>query len=102
MAGNREKYEQSMRTAYDQSWSRNWKAAIEAYKQALTESPVDLAATLGLGDAFLEMGQPEVAYKIFERAVQLAPEDTNALVQLADVQDLRAEDDGAESFSGKR
>jgi tetratricopeptide (TPR) repeat protein len=87
MAGNREKYEQAMRTAYDQSWSRNWKAAIEAYKQALTESPKDLAATLGLGDAFLEMGQPEVAYKIFERALQLAPEDTGALAKLADVQE---------------
>jgi len=87
MAGNRENYEQAMRAAYDHSWNQNWKAAIEAYKQALTESPRDLAATLGLGGAFLEMGQMQVALKVFERAVQLAPEDTGALAKLAEVQE---------------
>ncbi len=87
MAGNRENYEQAMRAAYDHSWNQNWEAAIEAYKQALMESPRDLAATLGLGGAFLEMGQPQVALKVFERAVQLAPEDTGALAKLADVQE---------------
>jgi tetratricopeptide (TPR) repeat protein len=51
------------------------------------ESPKDLAATLGLGGAFLEMGQPQVALKVFERAVQLAPDDTSALANLADVQE---------------
>ena len=69
MAGNRENYEQAIRAAYDHSWNQNWEAAIEAYKQALTESPRDLAATLRLGGAFLEMGQPQVALKVFERAV---------------------------------
>jgi len=87
MAGNREKYEQAMRTAYDHGWSRNWESAIQAYKQALMESPKDLAATLGLGDAFLEMGQPEVASKVFERAVQLAPQDTGVLAKSATVQE---------------
>jgi tetratricopeptide (TPR) repeat protein len=87
MAGNREKFEQAMRDAYDHSWNQNWEAAIEAYKQALVESPTDLAATLGLGGAFLEMGQPQVALKVFERAVQVAPEDTSALAKLADVQE---------------
>ncbi|GAB4536227.1 MAG: hypothetical protein Kow0063_21440 [Anaerolineae bacterium] len=87
MAGNREKYQQAMRAAFDHSWSRNWKAAIEAYKQALIESPRDLAATLGLGGAFLEMGQPQVALKVFERAVQLAPQDASALAKLAGVQE---------------
>ena len=87
MAGNREKYEQAMRAAYDHSWNRNWEAAVDAYKQALLQSPKDLAATLGLGGAFLEMGQPQVALKVFERAVQLAPEDTGALANLANVQE---------------
>ncbi len=87
MAGNRDIYEQAMRAAFDHSWNRNWRAAIEAYKQALTEFPQDLAATLGLGGAFLELGQPQVALKVFERAVQLAPGDVNALANLADVQE---------------
>lgn len=87
MAGNREKYQQAMRTAFDHSWSRNWEAAIEAYKQALIESPRDLPATLGLGGAFLELGQPQVALKVFERAVQLAPQDASALAKLAGVQE---------------
>jgi tetratricopeptide (TPR) repeat protein len=87
MAGKRDIYEQAMRTAFDHSWNRKWKAAIEAYKQALTEFPEDLAATLGLGSAFLEMGQPQIAIKVFERAVQLFPEDTDALTKLADVQE---------------
>ncbi len=87
MAGNRENYEQAMRAAYDHSWNQNWEAAIEAYKQALMESPKDLPATLGLGGAFLEMGQTQVALKVFERAVQLAPDNTGALAKLADVQE---------------
>ena len=87
MAGNREVYEQAMRAAFDNSWNRNWKAAIEVYKRALMEFPEDPAATVGLGGAFLELGQAQIALKVFERAVQLAPEDTNALVQLADVQE---------------
>jgi len=45
MAGSRDIYEQAMRTAFDHSWSQNWKAAIEAYKRALMEFPQDLAAT---------------------------------------------------------
>jgi tetratricopeptide (TPR) repeat protein len=87
MAGNRESYEQAMRAAFDHSWNRNWKAAIEAYKQALMEFPEDLAAITALGSAFLEMGQPQVALKVFERAVHLAPQDAQALARLADAQE---------------
>lgn len=87
MAGNRAVYEQAMRTAFNHSWNQNWKAAIEAYKQALMEFPQDLAATLGLGGAFLELGQLRVALKVFERAVHLAPADAKALANLADVQE---------------
>jgi len=87
MAGNRDVYERAMRTAFDHSWDQNWKAAIEAYKQALMEFPQDLAATLGLGGAFLEMGQLKVALKVFERAAQLAPNDPRPLDNLADVQE---------------
>jgi tetratricopeptide (TPR) repeat protein len=87
MAGNRDVYEQAMRDAYDHSWNRDWKAAIEAYKRALTEFPKDPAATVGLGGVFVELGQPQVAIKVFQRAVQLAPEDTGALAHLADVQE---------------
>lgn len=87
MAGNRDAYEQAMRAAFDHSWNRSWKAAIEAYKKALMEFPEDLTATTALGSAFLEMGQPQVALKVFERAVQLAPQDTGALTKLADVQE---------------
>ena len=87
MAGNRDIYEQAMRSAFDHSWNRNWSAAIEAYKKALVEFPKDPAATLGLGDAFLEMAQPQVALKVFERAVQFSPEDANALSKLANAQE---------------
>jgi tetratricopeptide (TPR) repeat protein len=88
MAGNRDLYEQAMRSAFDHSWNQNWKAAIEAYKHALTEFPADLPATLGIGGAFLEQGQVQVALKVFERAVQLAPpNDPSALVKLADAQE---------------
>ncbi len=87
MAGNRDNYEQAMRAAFDHSWNRDWKAAIEAYKHALMEFPQDLPATVGLGGVFVELKQPQVALKVFERAVQLAPEDTDALHHLADVQE---------------
>lgn len=87
MPGNRESYEQAMRAAFDHSWNRNWKAAIEAYKRALMEFPEDLTAITALGSAFLEIGQPQVALKVFERAVHLAPQDAQALARLADAQE---------------
>ena len=89
MAGNRDLYEQAMRSAFDFSWKQDWKAAVEAYKQALMEFPQDSAATLGLGGAFLEQGQLHIALKVFERSVDLAPADdtTSALAKLADVQE---------------
>lgn len=87
MAGNRNVYDQAMRAAFNHSWNKDWKAAIEAYKHALVEFPQDVPATLGLGSAFLDMGQPKIALKAFERGVQLAPQDTDALARLADVQE---------------
>jgi hypothetical protein len=65
MAGNRDMYEQAMRAAFDHSWNRNWEAAIKAYKKALVEFPQDLAATLGLGDAFFFFFLLQVGLKVF-------------------------------------
>lgn len=97
MAGNRDIYEQAMRAAFDHSWNRDWKAAIEAYKKALREFPEDVPATVGLGGAFLDLGQTEIALKVFQRALQFEPDDISALSKLAEVQERmgRHEEAGA-------
>ncbi|MGQ9502932.1 MAG: tetratricopeptide repeat protein [Anaerolineae bacterium] len=87
MAGNREAYGQWMRQAIQHSQQGDWAAAAEAYRRALIEFPRDLAATIGLGKSWVEMGQLSYAFKAFERAVQLAPRDHMALGSLADVQE---------------
>lgn len=87
MARNREAYVQWMRQAIQHSQRSDWAAAAEAYRRALIEFPTDLAATIGLGKSWVEMGQLPLAFKAFERAVQLAPHDQLALESLADVQE---------------
>ena len=86
MAGNRDAYEQAMRAAFDHSWNRDWKESIEAYKKALREFPEDVPATVGLGGAFLDLGQTEIALKVFQRALEFGPEDISALSKLAEAQ----------------
>ncbi|MGB9578440.1 MAG: tetratricopeptide repeat protein, partial [Halothiobacillaceae bacterium] len=87
MARNREAYAQWMRQAIQHSQRSDWVAAAEAYRRALIEFPTDLAATIGLGKSWVEMGQLPLAFKAFERAVELAPHDQLALESLADVQE---------------
>ncbi|MCS7260279.1 MAG: tetratricopeptide repeat protein [Anaerolineae bacterium] len=87
MAGNREAYAYWMRQAIAHSQRADWAAAAEAYRRALTEFPTNLAATIGLGKAWMELGQLQFALKACERAVQLAPRDHLALASLADVQE---------------
>jgi tetratricopeptide (TPR) repeat protein len=87
MAGNRDVYARAMQMALDYSRDHNWKAAVEAYKQALIEFPQDVPATLGIGNVLLEAGQLPAALKAFERAVQLSPHEAQALNRLADTRE---------------
>ncbi len=87
MAGDRETYARAMRIAADHSRKGNWKAAGPAYRQAIIEFPQDLAATLGLGDTSLEVGQLQSGLEALQRAAPLAPEDTEVLSSLADVRE---------------
>ena len=87
MAGNREAYARWMRRAIEHSQRGEWAAAAEAYRRALIEFPTNLAATIGLGKAWIELGQLQLALKACERAVQLAPRDSLALTSLADAQE---------------
>lgn len=87
MAGNREAYAHWMRRAIEHSQRKEWAEAAEAYRRVLHEFPTNLAATIGLGKAWVELGQLQLALKACERAVQLAPRDRLALASLADVQE---------------
>lgn len=87
MAGNRKAYEEAMRQAYDKTWDNNWRGAIEAYKRALMEFPDDTNAIMGLGTAFLELGQEKIALQVFERASLIDPQNPDAHSKLADVKE---------------
>jgi len=87
MAGDHEAYARALDTARRLSGEQDWKAAVEAYKQALLEFPQDVTATLELGNAFVQLGHFQAALKTFQRAVQLAPQNARAWLSLADVQE---------------
>lgn len=87
MAGDHEMYARAVETARQRGSEQDWKGAVEAYKQALMEFPQDVTATLELGKAFVQLGHFQAALKTFQRAVQLAPQNIQALMDLADVQE---------------
>jgi tetratricopeptide (TPR) repeat protein len=87
MAGNRAVYDEAMRRAEQHAQTQEWKGVIAAYKQALTEFPQDVAATVGIGQALVRVGQTDTALKALHRAVQLDASNIRALFALADIQE---------------
>src|SRR5712664_3110739 len=59
--------------------------ALILYRRVLTANPTSLEAQLGLARAEFAAGREDTAAQEYERAVQLAPSNTTALLQLARV-----------------
>ncbi|MCU0497848.1 MAG: tetratricopeptide repeat protein [Anaerolineae bacterium] len=85
MSGNREVYQRYMEEGHNAVWDQNWQAAIKAYTQAVREIAEDPEAYISLGLALLRAGRLEDAFKVYNRAHQLAPDDPVPLEKSADI-----------------
>ncbi len=70
--------------------NRQTEQALVVYRRVLTSNPRSLAAQLGLAHGELMAGREDMAAQEFERALQLGPGNTTALLQLAHIYSHRA------------
>jgi Tfp pilus assembly protein PilF len=70
--------------------NRQTEQALVVYRRVLTSNPKSLAAQLGLAHGELMAGREDMAAQEFERALQLDPGNTTALLQLARIYSHRA------------
>jgi CheY-like chemotaxis protein len=75
-------YGRQLKTAEGFAARGDFGRAVRAYKAALAAMPNGLAANLGLGNAYYELGSTEPALKQLEKAKSLAPRDPQVYVLL--------------------
>ena len=83
MAGNRRAYDTAIRRAAGLVREHRWTTAIEAYNEALAEYPQDVAALTGLGLAYAQTGQSDKALSAYRQAADLASDNPEVIVRLA-------------------
>jgi cellulose synthase operon protein C len=62
---------------------RHYKAAIEAYRKAIEENPLNREALLGLGDAYEANGQTDDAISAYDRYLAHFPDDADVALKQA-------------------
>ncbi|HSO27345.1 MAG TPA: tetratricopeptide repeat protein, partial [Anaerolineales bacterium] len=75
MTGRQEIFQQAMNQGHSAAWDQLWERAIGFYRQALDEFPNHPQALVNLGLALYESQNYQEALRIYQRAVQAAPED---------------------------
>lgn len=70
--------------------------AVPYYEEAIKADPSFVAAYIGLGDAAAEVGRPSVAAEHFEKALRLAPGDSEVLDKAVKARKALGQDEEAE------
>ena len=70
------------------SWQKNFTAAIEDYESVIAADPNDVQAINGLGFAKLFSGKMEEAIKLFDRVVDLQPDNATAYQNRAEAHQM--------------
>jgi tetratricopeptide (TPR) repeat protein len=83
VAGNRRAYDAAIRRAANLVREHRWSTAIEAYNDALTEYPQDVAALTGLGLAYSQTGQADKALSAYRHAADLSSDNPEVIIRLA-------------------
>lgn len=78
-------YQEAMNAGHAAAWDQDWERAIPAYMTAIRARPEDPAAHNNLGLALLQGGRLDDAFKVYQRAHKLAPNDPIPLEKSADV-----------------
>ena len=79
MAGNRRVYDAAIKRAANLAWDQKWSRAIQEYNRALEEFPQDVTALTGLGLAYAETQQLELALDTYKQAANLSPENPEVI-----------------------
>ncbi|MDM8519748.1 tetratricopeptide repeat protein [Anaerolineales bacterium HSG6] len=86
MAGDQNKFRTAMFHAERFSEEGDWNQANTAYRYALAEFPNNEAAIVGFGVATYQLGSAENAWRAFQQALKINPNNTDALSCMADIQ----------------
>jgi tetratricopeptide (TPR) repeat protein len=87
VGGDRKAFEEAMQTAADCAWEKDWAAAAEAYRRALSEYPKDVNALSGMGLALSGIGEWEAALEGYRQASEISPHDPVLLERMGQVRE---------------
>ncbi|GAB4476577.1 MAG: hypothetical protein Kow0088_14520 [Anaerolineales bacterium] len=85
MAENREHFQEILDQAHSFAWEGEWDKAVALYQRATQLDAKQPSAWLGLGYAQLELGNLQDAFRAYQQASQLQPQDPIPLEKLAQI-----------------
>ncbi len=85
MAETEERFQKILDQAHSSAWEGDWEQAIALYQRAIQLDQKQPSAWLGLGYACLETGNLQEAFRAYQQASQLQPEDPIPLEKLAQI-----------------
>ena len=77
---------------------QNYELALMYYRRAIEKRPKFAMGYRGLGEVHLAMGEPELAFENFEKALEQDPDDLPSLYELARLYDQKGEVDKAREY----
>ncbi len=86
MAGDQTKFQTAMMHAERFTEAENWQEANRAYRFALAEFPNNEKAIIGFGLSLFYLGEAEQAWRAFQQALKINPNNTDALQYMGDIQ----------------
>ncbi len=85
MADSEERFQKILDQAHSAAWEGEWEQAIALYQRAIKLDAKQPSAWLGLGYAQLEFGNLQEAFRAYQQAAQLQPQDPIPLEKLAQI-----------------
>ncbi|PWH15884.1 MAG: hypothetical protein DDG59_10675 [Anaerolineae bacterium] len=85
MADPQERFQKILDQAYSFAWEGEWEQAVGLYQRAIQLDAKQANAWLGLGYAQLELGNLSEAFRAYQQAAQLLPDDPIPLEKLAHI-----------------
>lgn len=85
MAESEGRFQEILDQAHSFAWEGDWEKAVALYQKATQFDSKQASAWLGLGYAYLELGNLQEAFRAYQQASQLAPQDPIPLEKLAQI-----------------
>ncbi|MCS6907186.1 MAG: tetratricopeptide repeat protein [Anaerolineales bacterium] len=99
MPEDAERFQKILDQAHSLAWEGEWEQAVALYQKAIQLDPKQPSAWLGLGYAYLELGNLSEAFRAYQQASQLQPQDPIPLEKLARVAARLGHTDQAARFA---